>query len=267
MNRKLIFAAIGFLITVALGLHFYVEWEIARFDASLPAPPSEPAEEQAGGHWHGDEWHADDAHAQDDWQPSVDWQQHIELRELVKPENLGELDADDPVAKAWAKLDALAENRFAWGGNTHPQTDELIAQLEWPPPPAMENEEHAMDLSFVITDLAKLRDPNSIEALVAYQCDSGTSSGLADQTLIALGPPVVPHLIPYLDEALKEKRGSKGVLKAARILSAIGTQHRAELDGIVEHIILPRFEQLFAEGFLSSYKQRRVKVAIAALKR
>ncbi len=253
MNRKLIFAAIGFLITVALGLHFYVEWQIARFDASLPEVP---AEDTAGGHWHGDEWHADDAHAQDDWQPSVDWQQ-----------NLGALDADDPVARAWAKLDELAENRFAWGGNTHPQTDELIAQLEWPPPPAMENEEHAMDLSFVITDLAKLRDPNSIEALVAYQCDSGMSSGPATQTLIALGPPVVPHLIPYLDEALKEKRGSKGVLKAARILSAIGTQHRAELDGIVEHIILPRFEQLFAEGFLSSYKQRRVKVAIAALKR
>ena len=264
MNRKLIFAAIGFLITVALGLHFYVEWQIARFDASLPEVP---AEDTAGGHWHGDEWHADDAHAQDDWQPSVDWQQHIELRELVKPENLGALDADDPVARAWAKLDELAENRFAWGGNTHPQTDELIVQLEWPPPPAMENEEHAMDLSFVIMDLAKLRDPNSIEALVAYQCDSGMSSGPATQTLIALGPPVVPHLIPYLDEALKEKRGSKGVLKAARILSAIGTQHRAELDGIVEHIILPRFEQLFAEGFLSSYKQRRVKVAIAALKR
>ena len=56
MNRKLIFAAVGFLITVALGSYFYVEWQIARFDASLPKPP---AEDTAGGHWHGDEWHAE----------------------------------------------------------------------------------------------------------------------------------------------------------------------------------------------------------------
>ena len=57
MNRKIIIAAIGFVIAVALGLHFYAEWQMAKFDASLPTPPA--AEEQAGGHWHGDEWHAE----------------------------------------------------------------------------------------------------------------------------------------------------------------------------------------------------------------
>ena len=66
MNRKLIFAAIGFLITVALGSHFYVEWQMGRFDASLPKPPvpeqvraAEVNDGHAGGHWHGDEWHAE----------------------------------------------------------------------------------------------------------------------------------------------------------------------------------------------------------------
>ena len=58
MNRKIIVAAIGFVIAVAIGLHFYAEWQMARFDASLPTPPP-PAEEQSGGHWHGDEWHAE----------------------------------------------------------------------------------------------------------------------------------------------------------------------------------------------------------------
>ena len=57
MNRKIIVAAIGFVIAVALGLHFWAEWQMAKFDASLPTPPA--AEEQAGGHWHGDEWHAE----------------------------------------------------------------------------------------------------------------------------------------------------------------------------------------------------------------
>lgn len=68
MNRKFI-AAIGFVIAVALGLHFYVEWEMARFDASLPQQPAvkeqqdsdditdDVAEDTAGEHWHDGEWH------------------------------------------------------------------------------------------------------------------------------------------------------------------------------------------------------------------
>ena len=43
MNRKIIVAAIGFVAAVALGLHFYVEWEMARFDASLPELPAPAA--------------------------------------------------------------------------------------------------------------------------------------------------------------------------------------------------------------------------------
>ena len=62
MNRKLIVAAIGFVVAVAIGSHFYVEWQVAKFDASLPTPPTEEqlgADETTGGHWHGDEWHAE----------------------------------------------------------------------------------------------------------------------------------------------------------------------------------------------------------------
>ena len=55
MNRKLI-AAIVVIIAVCIGIYFWTEWEKARFDASLPKPP---AEDTAGGHWHGDEWHAE----------------------------------------------------------------------------------------------------------------------------------------------------------------------------------------------------------------
>ena len=70
MNRKIIIAAIGFVVAVAIGSHFYVEWQMAKFDASLPTPPTEEqqrieetaddtAGDTAGGHWHGDEWHAE----------------------------------------------------------------------------------------------------------------------------------------------------------------------------------------------------------------
>ena len=70
MNRKLI-AAIIFIIAACIGSHFYVKWDMARFDASLPQLPAveelqvsedtaeDVAEDTGGGHWHGDEWHAE----------------------------------------------------------------------------------------------------------------------------------------------------------------------------------------------------------------
>ena len=55
MKRKLI-VAIVVIIAACVAVHFYVQWKKARFDASMPKPP---AEDTAGGHWHGDEWHAE----------------------------------------------------------------------------------------------------------------------------------------------------------------------------------------------------------------
>ena len=56
MNRTTLIIAIGIIIAVCTGIYFWTEWGKARFDASLPKPP---AEDTAGGHWHGDEWHAE----------------------------------------------------------------------------------------------------------------------------------------------------------------------------------------------------------------
>ena len=61
MNRTLVIA-IGIVIAICLGVHFYAQWDMKRFEASLPKPPAveqEPhvAETETAGHWHGDEWH------------------------------------------------------------------------------------------------------------------------------------------------------------------------------------------------------------------
>ena len=69
MNRRFI-VAIVVIIAAGLGSHFYVEWQMARFDTSLPTPTTEEqqgsddtaddtAGSTTGGHWHGDEWHAE----------------------------------------------------------------------------------------------------------------------------------------------------------------------------------------------------------------
>ena len=45
MNRKTMVIAIGFLLAFCLGIHFYAEWNMAQFDASLPKPPPTPEQE------------------------------------------------------------------------------------------------------------------------------------------------------------------------------------------------------------------------------
>ena len=284
MNKKLI-AVIVIILAACLAVHFYAEWEKARFDASLSEPPA-PTEVQAAetetddrhteaGHWHGDEWHADDAHAQDDELiPSVDWQLNTQPHEAVKPEGLDTLDTDDPVAKAWAKLDELAENRFAWGGSTSPQTLGLIAQLT-PTVEYFATEGDAEVVGDLLDELARLRDPRSIETLIEYQCEGNILTGDVTQALIAMGPPVIPHLVPYLDSMgeaeastlFTDNAGTVGMHIAVKVLSQIGVQHRADLDGIVEHIILPKLEELHANDAIMYPIAMGIKQAVARLKR
>ena len=273
MKPKTLISSICILLAICLAIYFYAEWQKQEFDATLPVPPEPPAEEQTGGHWHGDEWHADDAHGQDDWQPgdelipSVDWQPNTRPHEAAKPGNLGELDAEDPVAKAWAKVDYIADNPFAWGGHADPRTPALIAQLT-PPPVIMGSDEGAPDdisedIVMLMEELCPLRDPRSIEILVAYKVESPFSGSPLTDALIAMGPPVVPHLIPYLDLKEEDEYYTRGVATAARILGPVGTRYREDLEGIVEHIILPKLEQLYAEN----PRNRRVKRAIDQLKK
>ena len=281
MNVKTLISAICILFAICFAIYFYTEWEMARFDTSLPTPPPKPADEQSGGHWHNGEWHADDAHEIDTGEteliPSVDWQPSTgRPHEAVKPEGLDALDADDPVAKAWAKLDYIADNPFAWGGNADPRTPGLIAQLT-PPPVSLGDyeggpDDNSEELIMLLEELARLRDPSSIETFIAYQCESPIGGAPIREALVAMGPPTIPHLIPYLDEALKAKTEEnpivlQGLLSSLGILTGIGHRRWADLDGVTEHIILPRLEQMLAEGFLSPGGERDVQWAIAALKR
>ena len=62
---------LGILLAVCLGVYFYAQWDMKRFDASLPEPPpadtavetpmetagEDTGDEPSAGHWHGDVWH------------------------------------------------------------------------------------------------------------------------------------------------------------------------------------------------------------------
>ena len=273
MKVKTLISGFCILLAICLAIYFYAKWQKQRFDASLPVPPAPSAEEQAGGHWHGDEWHADDAHGQDDWQPddelipSDDWQPSTgRPHEVGKPEGLDALDAEDPVAKAWAKLDYIADNPFAWGGNADPRTAGLVQQL-MPPPDVIADEGHADELTDLLYDLAVLRDPRSIETLFAYHGRLLVYRPVKE-ALVAMGPAIVPYLVSALDEALQAREGYKSasITAIAGYLSYTCIQHPEELAGVAEHIALPKLKQLLAAGFLDDYDGPRVKEAIANLK-
>ena len=87
MKRKLI-VAIVVIIAACVAVHFYVQWEKARFDASLPEVPvleqgraAEVNDGHAGGHWHGDEWHAE-PHVADEAPPVQPVTRPVETDEM-----------------------------------------------------------------------------------------------------------------------------------------------------------------------------------------
>ena len=261
MNAKTLISSICILLAICLAFYFYAEWEKTRFDASLPTPPAD--EEQPGGHWHGDEWHADDAHENNTGEteliPSVDWQPSTgRPHEAVKPEGLDTLDADDPVAKAWAKLDYIAENPFAWGGNADPRTAALVQQL-MPPPDGIEDDAHAEEILLPLDDLIHLRDPRAIETLVAYLCRDDMAYASLGPAVSDMGPLAIPYLLPYLEEEPpREGEAFGGFVTAAGFLANIGKRHREELDGIVEYIILPKLKQILAKE-LPHYVRKEIE--------
>lgn len=253
MKLKTLISGLCILLAICLAIYFYAEWQKARFDASLPVPPAPSAEEQTGGHWHDGEWHADDAHVGND--------------ELY-------VDAHVAKAKAWAKVDYIAENPFAWGGNVDSRTEGLIAQLMSGPEDDEGRSEESIQLEMgqLLDELISLRDPRAIKTIVAYLIEDNRVSSRFDDFFdffldIGLGPPMIPYLLPYLLEGPPESdeafEAFDTFVTVAGCLSIIGERHREELDGIVEYIILPKLEEILASA---SYVKRHVSEDIDRLK-
>jgi hypothetical protein len=140
----------------------------------------------------------------------------------------------DPEAAAWARLEYISQNPQEWG-DLSPQATELMAQLT--PTWAISTEGEGEKAIHLLKKLGKLRDPRAAELFVNYM--SRVKGKRIRNTLMAIGPPAVLPLIPILANQDSTNRGT-----AARILGAIGSEHRQDLGGAVEYILLPKLEKL-----------------------
>ena len=129
MKRKLI-AAIVVIIAVCIGIYFWTEWEKARFDASLPEVP---AEDTAGGHWHGDEWHAEPHPAPKPAKPPRPFEVFVTAEEMPRT-STGEGPAEPKRRTLWDSIDVDFPPEGAPRPLKHLSALELYNATVRPPP-------------------------------------------------------------------------------------------------------------------------------------
>ena len=219
----------------------------------LPKPKAEaPIEEtEQDGHVHEDgTWHegAHEAH-QNPAAPSS----------VQIPEGI----TDPEVLAAWQRLDDIAKNPFQWGGRRSDRALELMDELT-PMWIIDDPHDHGEELMMTLDLLAEERDPRSAALLLMYQLDSPVSGTPIDEALVAMGPAAVPALVARLNPEDAAHVYMASII--IDILPPIVEQHRSELAGIVDHIILPRLVAI-AEGSGYIGNRSRARKALERLKK
>ena len=222
----------------------YKAVEVEEPETPKPPPPGETAE---SGHWHGDEWHADPHETHE--VPNGDISQPIQTAAsrnytpavVEIPEGI----TDPEVIAAWQRVDYIANNIWEWGGVPNAETPALIARLMPPPagfsgPTGHSDGEETANLLFSLDS----NDPRSAVVVATYLCEGIFGGWSIIDMLVEIGGPAVPYLIPYM---LDMERMPALRSYAIIVLGRIGERHREDLDGIVDHILIPRLEAILAQ--------------------
>ena len=150
---------------------------------------------------------------------------------------------DPEVLAAWQRLDYIAKNPFEWGGRPSARALELIDALT-PMWVIDDPHDHGEELMMTLDMLAEERDPRSAELLLMYQLDSPVSGRPIREALAAMGPASMPAVIARLNSEEADEVFLKPIIRD--VVVPIVEQHRSELGGIVDYILLPRLEAIAA---------------------
>ena len=171
---------------------------------------------------------------------------------------------DPDVKAAWERLDYISKNIWEWGGVPSDETVHLINQL-MPPPDGFSGPTGHSDAEDTINLLGRLdpNDPRAAEVMAAYLCEGRIGGRGPKNALVKMGVPAVPYLIPYmLDDTLMPLLRSRAI----EVLGRIAQNHREDLGGIVEHIIIPRLEAVLSEEKPDYDEGKGAREALARLK-
>ncbi len=170
---------------------------------------------------------------------------------------------DPDVLAAWERVEYIANNIWEWGGVPVAENEALIAQL-MPPPDGFSGPSGHSDLEETINLLGSLdtNDPRSAEVMAAYYCGGRVGGREPKRLLAEMGPPAVPYLLNYLFT-------TDGNAEAVSALGRLAVKHRKEIPGIVDHIIIPKFEEFAAmedPPFRMLHARKWAREALANLK-
>ena len=202
----------------------------------------------------------------------------IELREgrITWQQALQDITASDAVTKpvfpeadpnasaienAYKRLEYMKENPYAWGGVHSPRATELIEVLM--PPPVLADESHGETVYTQMVELMDQGDPRAAAVIIGNMCDGSFSSSEMQNALVAIGPPAVPYILPYLERGFRE-----GVAVHAAVfqtLTRIAIEYPSDLGGITEHIILPKIARIAADTDFERHDSGTVYFAKKAL--
>ena len=225
-----------------------VIYKTTPVEVEKPTTEAEKDDASQGGHFHEDgTWHEGPHETHETpngtipTQPPVAASRDYTPTVVQIPEGITDLD----VLAAWKRVDYIANNLWEWGGVANAETPELIAKL-MPAPDGFSGPTGHSDAEETIDLLGSLdrNDPRSIVVMATYLCEGRVGGRGPKNALVEMGVPAVPYLIPYM---LDMERSPVLRSRALEVLCQIAERHRADLDGIVEHIIIPRLETILSQ--------------------
>ena len=248
-----------FIVAIsAVGLYYLLQMQQPKAPIVISKPVEvEPPKETAP-----PEWHADPHETHDP--PAVSaGQSYIPEGADVSP-NFPPVDPnEDPVEAAYKRLEYIKNNPYAWGGVHSERATELIAVLM--PPPVLIDHDHGEEVSALMHELAQQNDPRAAEVFAGLLSPTYEGYMGGDDALVEIGPPSVPYILPYLEIDVAE--GGYIRLAVFDILGRLGEQHRSDLGGIVDHLIIPKLEVIAADENNERYDNAEVIFARKALAR
>ena len=276
MLNKNVWIPILILVLVVIGFSLFYGQKVANqepvkvYKPVEVEPPKEteaPVGDTSQGHFHADGTFHEGTHETHDPPAVPAGQSYIPEGAAVSP-NFPPVDPnEDPVEAAYKRLEYIKNNPYAWGGVHSERATELIAELMPASLPIDHADSETREVQ--IDELCQLNDPRAAEALIAIMCDGGMMGRVMFDTLEAIGPPAVPYILPYLltEDTYGPKRWVDVGLAVFDPLSRISVRYRSDLGGILDHIIIPKLQEIAADENNERYNNASVVLAREALSR